>query len=90
MLMQIGVSLSSYLARVSERISQPHEEGHDGASTPESRLGALKAVLTQVDAFGIQGAESVDEAQVTGSVWSQLCRCRQRAEGKVPHHGELW
>ena len=68
--MQIEVSLSSYLARVAERVSPRREAAHEAAGTAESRLDALKAVLTQIDAFGMQGAETVDEAQVCGSAWS--------------------
>jgi len=56
--------LSFYLARVADRVTPPRADAHDAAVTAESRLEELKAVLTQIDAFGVQGAESVDEAQV--------------------------
>ena len=81
-MMQIEVPLSSYLARVADRVSRPRD-GPDGvAGSAESRLEELKAVLTQIDTFGMQGAEAVDEAQVR--VASVLHRCGQHAGFQMP------
>ena len=63
-MLQIEVSLSSYLERVAERVSWPRDGARDAAITAEAQLEEFKAVLTKIDTFGIQGAESVDEAQV--------------------------
>ena len=71
---QIEVPLSSYLARVAERASWPQQGAVDETGTVDARLEALKAALTQIDAYGVQGAESVDEAQVALASRARLKR----------------
>ena len=76
---------SSYMARVADRVSWPQPDGGNDSGTADSKLEALKAALTQIDAYGVQGAESVDEAQVRVLTcwWCSRCSYNKQMLSKI-------